>query len=93
VLGTDLGQTGNPSHADGLQMFVTELMAQGMSKDQIKLMGRETPGAADGVRFNDLHRVQNSNSANRHGFEPVFLTLGGMPDLSHFASPRLFTIV
>jgi hypothetical protein len=45
VLGTDLGQTGNPSHADGLQMFVTELMAQGISKDQIKLMGRETPGA------------------------------------------------
>jgi hypothetical protein len=45
VLGTDLGQTGNPSHADGLQMFVTELMAQGITKDQIKLMGRETPGA------------------------------------------------
>jgi len=45
VLGTDLGQTGNPSHADGLQMFVSELMAQGVTKDQIKLMGRETPGA------------------------------------------------
>ena len=45
VLGTDLGQTGNPSHADGLQMFVSELMAQGITKDQIKLMGRETTGA------------------------------------------------
>ena len=45
VLGTDLGQAGNPSHADGLQMFVSELMAQGITKDQIKLMGRETPGA------------------------------------------------
>jgi len=44
VLGTDLGQTGNPSHADGLQMFVSELIAQGITKDQIKLMGRETPG-------------------------------------------------
>ena len=45
VLGTDLGQTGNPSHADGLQMFVSELMAQGIGKDQIRLMGRDTPGA------------------------------------------------
>jgi Family of unknown function (DUF6282) len=45
VLGTDLGQPTNPTHADGLQMFVTELMAQGISKDQIKLMGRETAGA------------------------------------------------
>ncbi len=45
VLATDLGQTGNPTHADGLQMFVSELMAQGITKDQIKLMGRETTGA------------------------------------------------
>ncbi len=44
VLATDLGQTGNPSHADGLQMFVSELMAQSITKDQIRLMGRETPG-------------------------------------------------
>jgi Family of unknown function (DUF6282) len=44
VLGSDLGQPGNPTHADGLQFFVTELMAQGISKDQIKLMGREIPG-------------------------------------------------
>jgi hypothetical protein len=43
ILGTDLGQTGNPSHADGLQMFVTELMGQGITKDQIQLMGREVP--------------------------------------------------
>ena len=45
VLATDLGQTGNPTHADGLQMFVSELLAQGITKDQIKLMGRETTGA------------------------------------------------
>ena len=44
VLGTDLGQFGNPTHADGLQMFVTELMAQGVSKDQIRIAGSETPG-------------------------------------------------
>lgn len=45
VLGTDLGQITNPTHADGLQMFVTDLMAQGISLDQIKQMGREVPGA------------------------------------------------
>jgi hypothetical protein len=43
VLGTDLGQSGNPSHADGLQMFVAELLGLGISKDQIRTMGRENP--------------------------------------------------
>jgi Family of unknown function (DUF6282) len=45
VLGTDLGQTGDPKPADGLQLFVSELMAQGITMDQVKLMGREVPGA------------------------------------------------
>jgi hypothetical protein len=45
VLGTDLGQTGNPTPADGLSMFVTGLAAEGISADQITTMGRETPGA------------------------------------------------
>jgi Family of unknown function (DUF6282) len=45
VLATDLGQTGNPTHADGMQMFVTELMSQGITKDDIRIMGRETTGA------------------------------------------------
>jgi hypothetical protein len=45
VLGTDLGQTGNPTPADGLQMFVTGLLAAGITRAQIELMGRETPGA------------------------------------------------
>lgn len=45
VLGTDLGRTGNPGPADCLQMFVSELMAQGITMDQVKLMGREVPGA------------------------------------------------
>lgn len=44
VLGTDLGQTGNPSQPDGLAMLVAGLMAEGISKEQVKLMGRETPG-------------------------------------------------
>jgi hypothetical protein len=45
VLGTDLGQTGNPTPADGLQMFVTGLMAAGLGREQIETMGREVPGA------------------------------------------------
>ena len=45
VLGTDLGQTGNPTPADGLQMFVTGLLAHGITREQIATMGRETPGA------------------------------------------------
>lgn len=45
VLGTDLGQTGNPTPADGLQMFVTGLLAEGVTREQIQTMGREVPGA------------------------------------------------
>jgi hypothetical protein len=44
ILATDLGQTGNPSPADGLQLFVTDLMKAGLSKDQIMTMGREVTG-------------------------------------------------
>jgi len=44
VLGTDLGQTGHPTPADGLSAFVTGLMGQGISKDQIRTLGREVPG-------------------------------------------------
>jgi uncharacterized protein DUF6282 len=45
VLGTDLGQTGNPTPADGLQMFVAGLQAEGLSRKEIETMGREVPGA------------------------------------------------
>jgi hypothetical protein len=45
VLGTDLGQSGNPTPADGLQMFVAGLLAEGISRDEIDAMGREVPGA------------------------------------------------
>ena len=44
LLGTDLGQTGNLSQPDGLAMLVAGLMAEGITKDQIKTMGREVPG-------------------------------------------------
>ena len=45
VLGTDLGQAGNPTPADGLQVFVAALRAEGISVEQIQMMGREVPGA------------------------------------------------
>src|SRR6266566_4995722 len=45
VLATDLGQTGNPSPADGLQLFVTDLMKTEVSKDDITKMGREVTGS------------------------------------------------
>jgi hypothetical protein len=45
VLGTDLGQSGNPTPVDGLQMFVAALAAKGVSRDEIEAMGREVPGA------------------------------------------------
>jgi hypothetical protein len=45
VLGTDLGQSGNPTPADGLQMFVAGLQAEGLTRDEIDTMGREVPGA------------------------------------------------
>ena len=44
-LGTDLGQSGNPTPADGLQMFVAGLQAEGISREEIDTMGREVPGA------------------------------------------------
>jgi hypothetical protein len=44
VLATDLGQTGNPSQPDGYKMLVAGLMGQGLTKDQIRTMGREVPG-------------------------------------------------
>jgi uncharacterized protein DUF6282 len=45
VLGTDLGQAGNPTPADGLQMLVAGLMKHGISREEIQAMGREIPGA------------------------------------------------
>jgi hypothetical protein len=44
ILATDLGQMGNPSPADGLQLFVTDLMKASLGKDHIMTMGREVTG-------------------------------------------------
>src|SRR6266700_5107601 len=40
VLGTDLGQTGNPSQPDGYAMLVSGLMAEGINREQIITNGR-----------------------------------------------------
>ena len=45
VLATDLGQTGNPSPADGLQLFVVDLVKAGVGKDDVTKMGREVAGS------------------------------------------------
>ncbi len=44
ILSTDLGQAGNPAPADGYTLMVGSLMAEGITRDQIKTMGREVPG-------------------------------------------------
>ena len=49
VLATDLGQTGNPSPADGLQLFVIDLMKAGVSKDEVTKMGRDVTGGCSWV--------------------------------------------
>ena len=35
---------GNPTPADGLQLFVLDLIKTGLGKDQIMTMGREVTG-------------------------------------------------
>jgi microsomal dipeptidase-like Zn-dependent dipeptidase len=49
VLGTDLGQTGNPSHPDGYQMFVQQLEKVGIAKQNIDQIARVTPGQLLGM--------------------------------------------
>jgi hypothetical protein len=44
LLATDLGQTGNPSPPDGYKLLVSGLLAEGITKEQIRVMGREVPG-------------------------------------------------
>ncbi|HVP68372.1 MAG TPA: DUF6282 family protein [Anaeromyxobacteraceae bacterium] len=44
-LSTDLGQAGNPNPADGYALLVEGLAAAGVTRDEIRVMGREVPGA------------------------------------------------
>ena len=45
VLGTDLDLNSSPSSGDALQSFAAVLMAEGITRGEIMLMGREVPGA------------------------------------------------
>lgn len=49
VLGTDLGQTGNPSHIDGMKAMVAGLKANGITDDQIRLIARDNAAAMLGL--------------------------------------------
>ena len=49
VMGSDLGQTGNPSHIDGMKALVTGLKGQGLSDEQIKMVARDNAAAMLGV--------------------------------------------
>jgi hypothetical protein len=41
LIGTDLGQTGNPSHIDGMKAMVAGLKANGVTDAQIKMAARD----------------------------------------------------
>jgi hypothetical protein len=49
LIGTDLGQTGNPSHPDGYQVFVQSLEKAGLSPEDLDVMARTTPRALLGI--------------------------------------------
>ena len=49
VLGTDLGQSGNPIHPDGYRQFVAGFAAAGISDDAIKTMMHDNPARLLGM--------------------------------------------
>jgi len=49
MVGTDLGQTGNPGHIDGMKAMVGGLKAEGLTDDQIKLVARDNAAAILGL--------------------------------------------
>ena len=49
VMGTDLGQTGNPSHVDGMKALVAGLKAEGLTEAQIRMMARDNAAAMLGL--------------------------------------------
>jgi microsomal dipeptidase-like Zn-dependent dipeptidase len=49
VLGSDLGQTGNPSHIDGLKAMVGGLKAEGLTEAQIRMVARDNAAAMLGL--------------------------------------------
>lgn len=49
VMGSDLGQTGNPSHVDGMKAMVAGLKAQGITDAQLKMIARDNAAAMLGL--------------------------------------------
>jgi len=49
LMGTDLGQTGNPGHIDGMKAMVAGLKANGITDAQIKLVARDNAAAMLGL--------------------------------------------
>ena len=49
IMGTDLGQTGNPGHIDGMKAMVAGLKANGVTDAQIKLIARDNAAAMLGM--------------------------------------------
>jgi hypothetical protein len=50
VLGTDLGQTGNPTHPDGMLKFAVGLKKAGISDAELDVMMRRNPATLLGLR-------------------------------------------
>jgi hypothetical protein len=50
ILGTDLGQTGNPTHPDGMLKFAVGLKMAGLSEAELDLMMRKNPATLLGLR-------------------------------------------
>jgi microsomal dipeptidase-like Zn-dependent dipeptidase len=49
VMGSDLGQTGNPSPMDGMKAMVAGLKANGLNDQQIKIVARDNVAAMLGI--------------------------------------------
>jgi hypothetical protein len=49
VMGTDLGQTGNPGHIDGMKAMVGGFKVNGLTDAQIKMVARDNAAAMLGV--------------------------------------------
>jgi hypothetical protein len=50
IISSDLGQTANPLHPDGMAAFFRELRQQGFSVKDIELMAKKNPAALLGLR-------------------------------------------
>lgn len=49
VISSDLGQAGNPTHAEGMRAFIEALRPQAISDREIDLMARRNPATVLGL--------------------------------------------